>query len=118
MSSSVILETDRLVLRRWKPADRVPFAQINSDPTVMEFMPAVLTRDESDRLADRVETHFRQHGFGPCAVESRRHKSFIGFIGLSVPEFRSRFTPCVEIGWRLAPEFWGQGLATLSWCWG
>jgi ribosomal-protein-alanine N-acetyltransferase len=112
MTSPVILETKRLVLRRWKASDREPFAAINSDPQVMEFMPTLLSREESDRLVDRIEVHFQHRGFGLCAVELRDIKSFIGFIGLSIPAFRSRFTPCIEIGWRLAAKFWGQGLAT------
>jgi len=37
---------------------------------------------------------------------------FIGFVGLSVPSFTSHFTPCVEIGWRLAKEYWGNGYAS------
>jgi RimJ/RimL family protein N-acetyltransferase len=37
---------------------------------------------------------------------------FAGFIGLSVPKFTTNFTPCVEIGWRLAAEHWGRGYAT------
>jgi RimJ/RimL family protein N-acetyltransferase len=37
---------------------------------------------------------------------------FIGFVGLSVPRFEAHFTPCVEIGWRLAYEYWGRGYAT------
>lgn len=112
MASSVILETERLVLRRWKPSDRDPFAHLNADPRVMEFMPGVLSRVESDRLVDRVEAHFAQHGYGPFAAETRSEGLFIGFIGLSVPAFEAHFTPCVEIGWRLAASHWGQGLAT------
>jgi RimJ/RimL family protein N-acetyltransferase len=45
-------------------------------------------------------------------VELRRDHSFIGFIGLAIPSFHAHFTPCVEIGWRLSADFWGQGLAT------
>ena len=78
----------------------------------MEFMPGVLTTEQSEALADRIEAHFRQHGFGLCAVELRRDHSFIGFIGLAIPSFHAHFTPCVEIGWRLSADFWGQGLAT------
>lgn len=78
----------------------------------MEFMPAPLLMDASDSLADRIEAHFREHGFGLCAVELRRNQFFIGYIGLAVPGFKAHFTPCVEIGWRLAAEQWGQGLAT------
>ena len=78
----------------------------------MEFFPAVLTRQESDHAVERIEAHFSQHGFGLCAAELRETSTFIGFIGLAVPSFEAHFTPCVEIGWRLAAEYWGRGLAT------
>jgi RimJ/RimL family protein N-acetyltransferase len=112
MSRQQILQTPRLILRRWRDADREPFAVINADPRVMEFFPATLSREQSDSLIDRIETHFRQHGFGLYAAELRSNGTFAGFIGLSVPSFKARFTPCVEASWRIAPELWGQGLAT------
>ena len=62
------LETSRLRLRRWTPADREPFARLNRDPAVMEFMPGFLSREVSDQLVDRIEAHFRQHGFGLWAA--------------------------------------------------
>ncbi|HEY7389476.1 MAG TPA: GNAT family N-acetyltransferase [Bryobacteraceae bacterium] len=108
----MILETSRLILRRWREADFEPFYRINSDPRVMEFFPACLTRAESDALIARAEAHFEKHGFGPFAVETRAGGNLAGFVGLFIPRFEAHFTPCVEIGWRLAPEFWNQGLAT------
>lgn len=99
-------------MRQWRPADREPFARLNADPAVMEFFPACLSRAESDQGVDRIEKHFRERGFGLFAVELRRDGTFIGFIGLNVPRFVAHFTPCVEIGWRLAAAYWGQGLAT------
>lgn len=108
----VTLRTKRLILRRWRHSDREPFANLNRDPRAMEFLPTVLSPVESDVLIDRIEKHFRQHGFGLCAAELCETQSPIGFIGLSVPAFTASFTPCVEIGWRLLPSFWGQGLAT------
>jgi len=107
-----MLETRRLLLRRWRDSDREPFAALNSDPRVMQFFPAVLSRTESDRLVDRIEAHFEKHDFGLFAAELRQKRAFIGFIGLSVPEFEAPFTPCVEIGWRIATAYWNQGLAT------
>jgi RimJ/RimL family protein N-acetyltransferase len=107
-----ILQTERLILRRWRDADREPFARMNVDSRVMEFFPATLSREQSDALIKRIEAHFRQHGFGPYAAELRSNGIFAGFVGLSVPSFRARFTPCVEAGWRITPELWGQGLAT------
>ena len=106
-----IAETKRLILRHWRPSDREPFAMMNADARVMEFMPAPLTRQESDALVDRIEAHFRHYGFGLCAVELQRDHSFAGFIGLAVPTFEAHFTPCIEIGWRLAADCWGRGLA-------
>jgi RimJ/RimL family protein N-acetyltransferase len=108
----MILRTERLLLRRWKPSDREPFARLNADPRVMEFFPAPLSRAESDALADHIEKHFERHGFGLCAAELAATGTFIGFIGLSVPSFEAHFTPCVETGWRLGSDHWSRGLAT------
>ena len=106
-----MLETDRLLLRRWKPSDREPFAEMNADPRVMEFFPKCLSRQESDEFVSRIEDHFDIHGFGLFAAELKADEKFIGFIGLHVATFQAHFTPCVEIGWRIAAPYWGQGLA-------
>lgn len=99
-------------MRRWTEEDSGPFFRMNSDPRVMEFLPKRLSRAESDLFMERIENHFQKHGFGLFAAELLADHSFIGFIGLSVPTFEAHFTPCVEIGWRLAAERWGRGLAT------
>jgi ribosomal-protein-alanine N-acetyltransferase len=104
--------TERLILREWRASDREPFARMNCDPVVMEHFPALLPREESDALVDRAEAHLEQHGFGPWAAELRETQEFIGYISLYIPQFEAPFTPCVEIGWRLAREHWGKGLAT------
>jgi RimJ/RimL family protein N-acetyltransferase len=106
------IRTARLILRDWTPADREPFAALNADPRVMDYLPSVLSRAESDRLATRIEAHFALHGCGLWAVEIPHVTRFAGFIGFAVPPFRAHFTPCVEIGWRLATEHWGRGYAT------
>lgn len=106
------LHTERLLLRRWRASDRELFARMSADPAVMEFYPAVLSREEADAMVDRAESHIALHEFGPWACELRDTGEFIGYIGLVVPRFVSAFTPCVEIGWRLAAAHWGKGLAT------
>ena len=106
------MRTDRLILRRWRHSDREPFALMNADPRVMEFFPHPLSAQESDSLADRIEAGFEQNDFGLYAAELIADGSFIGYIGLAAPGFSAHFTPCVEIGWRLAPAYWGRGLAT------
>lgn len=107
-----VLKTQRLILRWWRETDRRPFGEMNADPRAMEFMPATLSRRESDTLADHIERHMHDRAFGLYAAELHADHSFIGFIGLAVPSFEARFTPCVEIGWRLAAAYWGRGLAT------
>ena len=107
-----ILTTARLRLRQWREEDLAPFAALNADPQVMEFFPKVLTRAESDAVAGRIRDHFARHGFGLWAVEVPGAAAFVGFVGLAVPSFAAHFTPCVEIGWRLAREHWGHGYAT------
>jgi RimJ/RimL family protein N-acetyltransferase len=106
------IRTDRLLLRRWLPDDRAPFATLNADPRVMEFLPSLLSREESDALVERAEAHFDQHGFGLWAVEIPGVAPFAGFVGLSRPRFDAPFQPCVEIGWRFGVEHWGRGYAT------
>ncbi len=105
------LRTERLVLRRWRPEDRAPFAALNADPVVMEHFPAPLTTADSDAFVDRIEAAFEQHGWGLWAVEVPGAADCIGFIGLAIPGFDASFTPCVEVGWRLAKEAWGRGYA-------
>jgi RimJ/RimL family protein N-acetyltransferase len=106
------LATNRLILRRWRESDREPFRALNADPRVMEFFPARMTSEETDAAMIRIEQHFERHNFGLYAAELTDEQAFIGFIGLNVPAFDAPFTPAVEIGWRLAPAYWGRGLAT------
>jgi RimJ/RimL family protein N-acetyltransferase len=112
MSSPATLETPRLRLRHWRDEDLAPFAALNADPVVMEFFPKPLDRAESDAAVARIRDHFARHDFGLWAVEVPGVAEFIGFVGLCVPRFEAHFTPCVEIGWRLARDHWGYGYAS------
>ncbi len=105
------LETERLLLRRWRLSDTVPFAEINADPEVMHHFPRTLNADETKSFIAAAESHFAREGFGLWAVELRQTAQFIGFVGLSIPRFETHFTPCVEVGWRLASAHWGNGYA-------
>jgi RimJ/RimL family protein N-acetyltransferase len=106
------LSTARLWLRQWRESDLGPFAALNADPRVMEFMPGRLTRAESDALAGRSEAEIASRGFGFWATELRESGEFIGFVGLHAASFEAHFTPCIEIGWRLGHRSWGRGFAT------
>jgi RimJ/RimL family protein N-acetyltransferase len=109
---SLEIVTSRLVLRPWRREDRELFAEMSADPVVMEHYPSVLSREESDARADQNDADFAKLGFGKWAVEIPGETSFAGYIGLTVPAFEASFTPCVEVGWRLARRFWGCGYAT------
>ncbi|WP_157244387.1 GNAT family N-acetyltransferase [Nonomuraea typhae] len=106
------MDTERLILRRWRAADREPFAALNADPEVMAHFPSLLTREQSDGFADRIEAAFERQGYGLWALEVRETGAFIGFTGLIYWDFPAHFTPAVEVAWRLARHAWGHGYAT------
>lgn len=106
------LRTARLRLRPWRDDDLEPFVAMNADPRVMEFFPAVYSRDESVGFFPLLQARFAARGFGIWAVEVVNGPGFIGMIGLGVPSFQAPFTPCVEVLWRLAFDHWGHGYAS------
>ncbi|MGO4329990.1 GNAT family N-acetyltransferase [Cupriavidus sp. 2TAF22] len=108
----VTLETARLRLRQWRDADFAPFAALNADPLVMACFPAPLERAASDAMALRCQDLIAARGWGLWAAERKADGAFIGFVGLHEPAATLPFSPCVEIGWRLAHAYWGQGYAT------
>jgi ribosomal-protein-alanine N-acetyltransferase len=109
---SAELHTRRLRLRSWYDGDLEVFARLNADARVMRYFLKPLTSEESNELATRIRAHIDLHGWGLWAVEVEGVAPFVGYVGLAVPRFNAHFTPCVEIGWRLASEFWGFGYAT------
>jgi RimJ/RimL family protein N-acetyltransferase len=111
MTDVIELRTERLVLREWTDADLPAFHALNSHPEVMEFLPGLLTREQSDAFAARIRREMTERSFGLWAVEVVGVVPFVGFVGLSVPSFEAPFMPCVEIGWRLARRHWGNGYA-------
>ncbi|HSK94074.1 MAG TPA: GNAT family N-acetyltransferase [Candidatus Angelobacter sp.] len=105
-----MIRTERLLLRRWRAADRGPFATMNADPAVMEHMQGVMSRERSDDFVDRIEAHWEEHGWGLWAVEVPGVAPFIGYVGLWPADYVA--PGMVEVGWRLAREHWGHGYAT------
>lgn len=100
------VESERLVLREWRDDDRDAFAAMNADPVVMEYLPSVLTREQSDAMFERLRVT------NIACAETKVDRAFVGFIGLSRPRFEAHFTPCIEVGWRLVRAAWGKGYAT------
>ena len=112
MSTPPVLETERLLLRPYRDDDLGGLAALCADPVVMHHFPQTLDRASSEKLAERIKAHFELHGFGPWSVEIKDTHMYAGFVGLMVPAFETHFTPCVEVGWRLARKYWGRGYAT------
>ena len=107
------IRTERLILRNWEERDRDLFHRINSDDRVMEFFPFRRDRAEADAMMDRMRKDILAHGYGWTAVEIAASRTCIGFVGLHDAEIEP-IVPAgtIEIGWRLAPEFWGHGYVT------
>lgn len=103
-----MIRTERLALREWTAADREPWAELCADPEVMAQFPSVLTREQADAHADRIEAHFGQHGYGLWAVEVEGR--FAGFTGIAWTDALGGHD--LEVGWRLARWAWGHGYAT------
>lgn len=106
------IETERLLLRQWRPSDFPTFAQMSADKEVMRFFPSPLNEQQSNDMAQRCSDLIDLRGWGFWAAQERSSNAFIGFIGLHVPTAELPFSPCVEVGWRLSRNYWGKGLAT------
>jgi RimJ/RimL family protein N-acetyltransferase len=107
-----MLTSERLLLRAWREEDLAPFAALNADERVMQFMPRRLSRTESDAFAHGAQGRLAECGYGIWAVEARDTGDFIGCVGLAVPSFTAHFTPCTEVLWRLRHASWGRGYAS------
>jgi RimJ/RimL family protein N-acetyltransferase len=105
-----VLQTERLILRRWRHDDREPFATMNADPEVVEHLQGPLTPERSDDFVDRIEAHWDEQGWGLWAIEVPEVAPFVGYVGLWPAGFVE--PGMVEVGWRLAREHWGHGYAT------
>ena len=107
----VILETDRLLLRKYVEEDAEAFFELNSDPKVLRFVPdkQLLNVEQARQiLIDHPIADYRKHGFGRGACILKSTGQQIGFAGLKYLEELDE----VDVAYRLLPAFWGQGLAT------
>lgn len=105
------LDTPRLRLRAWRDSDLDPLAELCADPLVMRYFPGLLSRDDCAAAMARCRIHFARYGFGFWALELKENGRLIGLAGLAWSRLQLPFCPAVEVGWRLAHDHWGQGLA-------
>lgn len=110
--NAYLFESERLGFRDWITEDLDLMATLNADPEVMKYFPSTQSKKKTLAFIERMMELYRKRGHCYFAVETKKDKKIIGFIGLGRQTFESDFTPCVDIGWRLAKEFWGKGYAT------
>ena len=108
----IVTETERLIIRHYKDEDFDAFAEMNADESVMEHFSNTLSQEESRAMFERLNTRLEETGKSFWAVELKENNDYIGFIGLSEPNYEADFMPCTEIGWRLRSQYWGKGYAT------
>lgn len=108
----VYIETERLLLRQYKPTDETDFIRLFQDAAVMRYFLATKTTAEAQATFIKFQRLIEENGYGVFAVEEKESQQFIGFIGLNRFEFEVDFAPAIEIAWRLLPEFWNKGYAT------
>jgi len=106
-----VIETERLILRRWREEDRAPFAAINGDPRVGDWLGGAIDAAASDALVERLTLQIAKDGFGFFAAERKVDGLLVGMIGIRAQKDAPP-APCLELGWRLAVDAHGQGLAT------
>ncbi len=103
--------TDRLVMRGWRESDLAPWAAMNADPEVRQYLGPLLTFEQASAWVLAFQDDLDRYGFGFWAVEVRASGEFIGFTGLGTVDEEMPITG-VEIAWRLARPAWGHGYAT------
>lgn len=107
-----LFTSSRLGFRTWSKSDYHAMTSISADPQVMRYFPAAATQEQTTAFIERMKEQFKIRGYCYYAVDLLDSNQFIGFIGFSYQDFKSDYTPFVDIGWRLSSKFWGQGLAT------
>jgi RimJ/RimL family protein N-acetyltransferase len=107
-----LIETERLILRRWRAADLDSYATMMADPDVGYWLGGTLDRAQVEASIGRNEAAFDQQGVGRFAVERRSDGRFLGHCGLMPVHKSLPPAPGLEIGWGLSQDAWGQGYAS------
>lgn len=112
MKKEYIFKSKRLGFRNWNENDLTELSKINANLEVMEHFPKPLTDKETTKFIQRLKNHYEKNGYTYFATEILESGELIGFIGLAFQDYKTDFTPAVDIGWRLKKSAWGKGFAT------
>jgi len=111
-NDTFLFTSKRLGFRPWTTDDLEPMAAISADAEVMRHFPKVQDLEDTRGFIERMHTQYLNNGYCYFATEILESRTFIGFVGLCSISFEAKFTPCVDIGWRLHKDHWGKGYAT------
>ncbi|SUU03040.1 acetyltransferase (GNAT) family protein [Acinetobacter haemolyticus] len=89
-----MIETPRLILRQWRDSDYPCFAEMGTNPQVMQYFPNLLSRAESDALIDRMKLIIETKGWGFWAVELKETQQFIGLLDCMISPYNFIFALC------------------------
>lgn len=106
----IILETDRLVLRKMNPGDYFDLCNIMKDPQVMYAYEGAFSDNEIRQWLGRQLERYENYGFGLWAVILKDTREFIGQCGITMQEYKGSQVP--EIGYLFNKRFWHRGYAT------
>ena len=109
-----MIETERLILRQWREADRPAWLSMMADPDVGYWLGGLRTAEEESAAFDRGQRMIEADGFGMWAAERKADGRVVGSIGVRrmPPDWNHPFSGEVELGWRLARDAWGGGYAS------
>ncbi len=107
-----LFKSERLGFRNWKLSDIPKMAAISGDEEVMRYFPNTQDEAHTSKFVHKMRAMYAEKGYCYFAVDELSSGELIGFIGLCDQEYEAAFTPCVDLGYRLARKFWGKGYAT------
>ncbi|VXC86479.1 GNAT family N-acetyltransferase [Sphingomonas sp. 8AM] len=107
-----MIVTERLILRAWRDDDVAPFHAMGQDAEVMRYLGPPTTDAGAHAMMREANDIAKITGRCFWALERRSDRAFIGFCGVEPGPAGSPIAGRPEIGWRLAREAWGQGLAS------
>lgn len=118
-----MIETARLILRNWRDGDIAPFHHMGNDPEVMRYLGPPMSIADAEAARTRMDGFVASHGYCFWALERKSDGAFLGFCGLKPGPVGTPLHEDIEIGWRLARDYWGNGYAreaaeaSIAWGW-
>lgn len=111
---NIHIETERLLLRDIEEEDAQGMFELDSDPTVHEFLGnnPITTIEEAEQVIRHIRDQYDRNGIGRWAIIDKNTGDFIGWTGLKYEQGLRKEFSYYDLGYRLRQKYWGQGIAT------